>query len=249
MHKVIERIRQAATVTGKSGKTHKLHSAKKRLEGTFVYNLIKADTAVRKTLEIGCGHGLLSLHICAATEGREQAWHTIIDPLQNTHWDGVGVKNLNTAGFESFNLIEKKSEFAMPSLAQREEEQFDLVFINGWHTFDHALVDCFYATRLLKHGGYLVLDSVAFPSIGRVVSYLNKLPFYEEFASVREPLFGYSRKKLIRSLMAPVRKEVWGKFLSPDLIQKIFHDHTTRAVAFKKAEADNRATHWHDDSF
>jgi hypothetical protein len=159
------------------------------------------------------------------------------------------MKNLNTAGFEFFNLIEKKSEFAMPSLAQRQEEHFDLVFINGWHTFDHALVDCFYATRLLRHGGYLVLDAVAFPSIGRVVSLINKWPCYEEFASVSDPLFDFSQNKFIRSLMTPVRKEFLGKLLSPTLIQKIFHNHAKRAVAFKKAEADNRATHWHDDNF
>jgi predicted O-methyltransferase YrrM len=249
MHKVIERIRQSGTVTGRSGKTHKLHSSKKQLEGTFVYNLIKADTAVRKTLEIGCGQGLLSLHICAATEGREDAWHTIIDPLQTTQWDGIGIKNLDSAAFESFTLVEKKSEFAMPALAQKNEGQFDLVFINGWHTFDHALVDCFYATRLLRHGGYLVLDSVAFPSIGRVVSLINKWPCYEEFASASEPRSASSSIKLIRFLMTPVQKEIWGRLLSPVLIQKLLNKHSTRVVAFKKADTDNRPTHWHDDCF
>ena len=35
---------------------------------------------------------------------------------------------------------------------------FDFIFIDGWHTFDYTLVDMFYADRLLRIGGYLLID-------------------------------------------------------------------------------------------
>jgi len=249
MHKVIETIQRTGTVTGRSGKTHKLLCPQKRLEGMFLYNLIRADAAVAKTLEIGCAQGLSSLHICAATEDRENAWHTIIDPHQNTHWDGVGITNLDTAGLDSFDLIEKKSEFALPELLQREEAQFDLVLVNGWHTFDHALVDCFYATRLLRLGGYLVLDSVALSSLQRLVDLLNKWPCYEEFASIRKPLRRSALKQWLLPFLKHLQADTWSSVLPSPLYKTLFRDDATKMVAFIKSDLDQRGSGWHDERF
>ena len=38
------------------------------------------------------------------------------------------------------------------------KKPFDFIFIDGWHTFDYTLVDMFYADRLLRIGGYLLID-------------------------------------------------------------------------------------------
>lgn len=215
----------------------------------FLYNLIRADVAVSKTLEIGCAQGFSSLHICAATDDRANAWHTIIDPHQNTQWDGVGITNLETAGLDSFDLIEKKSELALPDLLQREEAQFDLVLVNGWHTFDHALVDCFYATRLLRLGGYLVLDSVALSSLQRLVDLLNKWPCYEEFASMREPLRRSALKQWLLPLLKHIGVDIWSSVLPSPLYKSLFRDGATKMVAFIKADSDQRDSCWHDESF
>jgi len=245
MHKVIEKLQQTTTVTGRSGRTHTLFSRHKQKEGLFLYNLIRADCSVRKTLEIGCAYGLSALHICAATEDRDDTSHTIIDPHQNTLWDGVGIRNLYAAGFDSFDLLEKPSEFAMPILAQKEEATFDLVLVNGWHTFDHALVDCFYATRLLRLGGYLVLDSVALKSIRRVVELLNQWPCYEEFASVREPLSASATGRVLSILLAPIQRTACERALPSQWLQKLRPLQATRMVAFKKSECDTRDSRWH----
>lgn len=249
MHKVIEKLQQTKTVTGKSGRTHRLHSLHKREEGLFLYHLIHADDSVRKTLEIGCAYGLSSLHVCAATEGREDAWHTIIDPLQNTRWDGVGIKNLYAAGFDSFDLLEKRSEFALPVLAQKEEAQFDLALINGWHTFDHVLVDCFYATRLLRLGGYLVLDSATLRSIQRVVELLNHWPCYEEFASLRETRPQSAHAECLHRLLASGSGRAWRRLLSARWLRHLLPIQTSRMVAFKKSDSDQRGSLWHHEKF
>jgi len=241
MNKVIDRIQKTGTVTGKSGRIHKLHSPINRQEGLFVYNLIRADASVKKTLEIGCAYGLPSLHICAATNGREDAWHTIIDPLQNTLWDGVGIQNLDAAEFDAFELIENKSEFALPLLVQEEKGQFDFVFVEGSQTFDHALLDCFYATRLLRLGGYLVLDSLSRTPARCAVDFLNTLPCYEEYASVLEPL---PPTPWLRRLLSLVRKPISRLFTEEDLkssLQEPFlKSRNTRMIAFKKIAEDTR---------
>jgi Methyltransferase domain len=68
------------------------------------------------TLEVGCAYGLSSLFICSALQERHGATHTIIDPYQNGY--GVGIRNLEDAGLRFFNLIENKSEFALPKLLE-----------------------------------------------------------------------------------------------------------------------------------
>ena len=241
MNKVIDSIQKTGTVTGKSGRIHKLHSPINRQEGLFVYNLIRADASVKKTLEIGCAYGLPSLHICAATNGREDAWHTIIDPLQNTLWDGVGIQNLDAAEFDAFELIENKSEFALPLLVQEEKGQFDFVFVEGSQTFDHALLDCFYATRLLRLGGYLVLDSLSRTPARCAVDFLNTLPCYEEYASVLEPL---PPNPWLRRLLSLVRKPISRLFTEEDLKSSLpepfLKSRNTRMIAFKKIAEDTR---------
>jgi len=92
------------------------------------------------------------LYICSAIRGRDGASHTILDPFQHPEWDAVGITNLEKAGIDFFNLIERKSELALPVLLDQMEGAFDFIFVDGWHTLDQVLLDCFYATRLPRVG-------------------------------------------------------------------------------------------------
>lgn len=183
----IAAIYQSRTVEGRTG-THTLHSAIDPREGAFLAGIIGSDPNVAYTLEVGCAYGLSSLHICGAIQGRPWAFHQIIDPFQFTQWDGVGMQNLAEAGLErdrDFALIPERSEFALPQLLkQRGDASFDFIFIDGWHTFDHTMVDAFYATRLLRVGGYLVLDDVGLPSVRGVVDRLRRYPCYTQVGEV-----------------------------------------------------------------
>ena len=55
----------------------------------------------------------------------------------------------------------------------------DLVFIDGWHTFDYTLVDAFYANELLRVGGYLVIDDAQHSGVAKCVRYIE--PNYKSF--------------------------------------------------------------------
>ena len=249
MQQIIKRIYDTGTVVGRSGKVHQLQAQIDPEEGNFIFSLIRDDPKIVKTLEVGCANGLSSLHICLATRDRAGASHTIVDPFQNSQWDGAGIRNLEEAGIDFFNLVEVKSEFALPRLLQEKEGQFDFIFIDGWHTFDHTLLDCFYATRLLKVGGVLVIDDVSFSSVKPVVDFLKNYPCYEEQGSVSgEPRKSWKRIAA-RCLLYPIHRKTWAKVLAPSLYRKIFDDRVTRAVALKKTQEDNRGWDWHTDAF
>src|SRR5262249_53891072 len=135
----------------------------------------------------GCAYGLSSISICAALHDRDGSHHTILDPFQRTWWKSIGVTNLSRAGLSRFTLIEEKSEFALPSLLSASEGAFDFIFLDGWHTFDHTMLDCFYSARLLRVGGYLVLDDAHWQSVTKVVQCLETYPCFERFGSVPLP--------------------------------------------------------------
>ncbi|NET80054.1 class I SAM-dependent methyltransferase [Okeania sp. SIO1F9] len=249
MNEFIKNIYEADSVVGRSGKVHKLHSTVDREEGEFLFSIINSDSTIRKTLEVGCAYGLSSLYICSGISERPGASHTIIDPFQNTQWDGVGIKKLEEVGIDFYSLIEKKSEFALPKLLETNEGQFDFIFIDGWHTFDHTLLDCFYTTRLLRVGGILAIDDVCFPSVRRVVDFLKNYPCYEEVGVVGKKLTKSWKEVGTRFILSSIKQERWANILSKKLYGEIFEDQENRMVALRKIQEDQRNWYWHDDAF
>lgn len=254
---IIQTMHDTGVAEGRSGKVHELHSGLDREEGEFLYNIIKDDPTILRTLEVGCAYGFSSLYICAALQGRTGVSHTIIDPIENSFWDGVGINKLEEAGISFFEFIEDYSEFALPRLLRQKDGCFDFIFVDGMHTFDHALLDCFYATRLLRVGGYLMLDDIYFLSVRRVVSFISNYPCYEIVGSLRTPKEAFfswrSWKKIVgrsvSTLMSPVPRTTWAKVLSPRLHRFLFEDQITRMVALRKVSEDTRRWGWHDDAF
>ncbi len=250
MNDYIESIYKSGKVTGQSGKEHPLHSEIDPAEGRFLSDLIAGDPTVTNTLEVGCAYGMSSLHICHTLRVRMNPRHTIIDPFQFTQWDGVGIRNLEQSGIGFFNLIQKKSEFAMPELLAEGEGRFDLVFVDGWHTFDHTLLDCFYATRLLRVGGYLVIDDVTIPPVRRAVEYFSAYPCYKEHAALKTKFNPPSWKRRAMQLMlACLPKSRRSNWLHPSLNHRIFNEHLTHMVALKKIGPDGRDWKWFPAKF
>ena len=246
MNKVIDEIYSSGSVVSRNGTVHKLHSEVDREEGKFLYDVIKSESTVVKTLEVGCAYGLSSLHITAATKDREGCAHTIVDPFQNSQWDGIGVSNLEKAGIDFYELHELKSEFALPQILKDNEGTYDFIFVDGWHTFDHTLIDCFYATRLLKVGGLLAIDDITYPSITQVADFLLSYPCYKQHAIVSKKV-GFSWKRsLTRLATFPFSKKLLEKTLSRQIYRKIYEYEQTRMIVLKKTEEDERSWDWHD---
>jgi len=246
---IVRALYEKRTVVGRSGRVHELRGEIAPQEGAFLFDVIQRDPDIRRTLEVGCACGLSSLHICAGILDRQGASHTIVDPFQHSQWDGAGVRNLESAGIGFFDLIEEESELALPRLLADNEGQFDLVFVDGWHTFDHTLLDCFYATRLLRIGGALVIDDVAFASVRRVVDFLKQYPCYEELGALKRRAPKSLKKRAARALLSPIKKSFWAKVLAHPVYRGVFDTHVAEMIALIKLGDDSRNWNWHAEAF
>jgi predicted O-methyltransferase YrrM len=249
MNSYIRSIYESKRVVGKSGLEIALHSEIDPSEGAFIHRVITEDTGITKTLEVGCAYGLSSLHICDALGSRPGARHFIIDPFQASQWDGVGVRNLEKAGISFFTLIENKSEIALPELLDQGEATFDLIFIDGWHTFDHTLLDCFYATRLLRQGGYLLIDDVGMPAVRRTIDYLIRYPCYQTHATLSVPRPLTLKRRAAMTALGCIGSEMRSRLFHPEWLNRAFDDQFTRMIALKKISEDRRSWDWFPSGF
>ena len=236
---LIDEIRRQRTVTSADGKTYPIHKHGIDVtEGSFLTDFIAGRPNVIRTLEVGCAYGLSSLHIVSALAGRPGAHHVIVDPDESTAWSGVGVTNLDRAGIDFYELREEPSEIALPQLLM-EGAEFDLAFIDGWHTFDQTLIDMYYANRLVKVGGYIIIDDADWISVSKAISYFAKYPCYRIVAGAAGPV-----TRVVNAL--------WrlGKPFAELLFPRWLYDYLyglgkyPSMVALQKVTEDNRNWKW-----
>jgi predicted O-methyltransferase YrrM len=223
-------------------------------ESKFLQSLILANGRISKTIEIGCAYGLSSLSICSATRNRIDPHHIIIDPKQSTDWDGVGILNLAKINVNFYTLIEKGSEFALPMLAENSGNSIDLALIDGWHTFDQTLIDAFYLIRMLRIGGFLIIDDYDWPAVRKVADYLETLPCLIRVDGAKRGIrkndkilhkfiFFFGRYNLFlrgKKVNAFLRKRLRGPLLFVFLPQEY-----ETMVCFQKISDDNRNYDFH----
>lgn len=252
MNQLLEQIFTTQIITTPDGEEQVLHSGIDRDEARFLLALIKKHKVTR-TLEVGCAMGISSLAICQGiAENSHDSQHIIIDPYQYDEWKGVGVHQLQKAGFKNFHLMEAPSEYVLPKLAE-ENCRIDFAFIDGWHTFDHTLIDFFYINRLLRPGGILVVDDVRMPSVRRVMRMIHGYPCYRYLDGVR---VAYTPKgktvEALKTCLRPLAK-LLGKRLSTELVDDSVRRSdkslglNASVVAFQKIAEDNRPWNWYEN--
>lgn len=243
MTHILGEIYTAGVVHDRNGVEHRLHSNVNPLEGQFLEDLVAADPAIKRTLEIGCAYGLSSLHLLQALADRADAHHTIVDPFQFDQWHGVGIENIERAGFSNYTLAEERSEVLLPALAAAEPASLDLVFIDGFHTFDHTLVDLFFANRLLRVGGYIVVDDCNFSAVAKAVSYVEQYPAYEIHSQSPSEASLKRRAADIASTALPPR--IATKVLPQAFYDRIYiRTRYSTMVALQKIADDDRPWDW-----
>ena len=160
----------------------KVHSNINIKEGRFISSIVK-KYKLKKCLEVGMAFGISAMYI---TNTFPDVSLISIDPFQSTQWKSMGVKLLeNTKLNDKHTLIEKKSYIALPELLEKYGEgSFDFIFIDGWHTFDYTLLDFFYADKLLRVGGIIIVDDALHRGVAKFVKYIDtNYPFYKKIKS------------------------------------------------------------------
>jgi predicted O-methyltransferase YrrM len=243
-NRVIEEIYETGMVRDASGNEYALSSTIDPAEGDFLSRLIRSDGSITKTLEVGCAFGLSSLYICEALRDRPGASHTVIDPKQMDVWHGVGIANLERAGIEFFSFIREPSELALPDLLRDQPGRFDLIFIDGWHTFDQTMLDLFYANRLTRVGGYVVIDDCNWQSVAAAVSYYMNYPAYELLG---EPAVaaGTWRTRIARAGTVMLPPRIAYQIVPAGIYSRVYRRmRYPSIVAFKKIAEDARSWTW-----
>jgi len=213
------------------------HSFIPRDECELIYESVRSCGATR-AVETGMAFGVSSLCIADALSRNGTPFELIsIDPVQTTDWQSAGVHLLARAGF-AVTLLEEPSQLALPRLAAAGE-RFGFGFIDGWHTFDHTLIDFFYIDMMLADGGIIVLDDVGYPAINAAVRFILANRSYElvKALTYEVPASLLARRRLKRVLRPLARTD---RDPSPEherLFRRIEQAH---AVAIRKVGPDTR---------
>lgn len=175
--------------------------------------------------------------------------HTIIDAFQSTDWKNHGLYKLNRHGFNNYTLIEERSEFVLPQLL-KEGKKYDFVFVDGWHTFDHVLLEFFYINNLLTVGGVVAFDDTALAGLNKVMRHISNYPNFECLGSVGGDYDKTTKrrtlnavKKILNAVFSPLGNRIKKELLNdtvvrPDRELKI----EGTVTAFRKTAEDKR--HW-----
>jgi predicted O-methyltransferase YrrM len=218
-------------------------------EGQFIYNIIK-NNSFKITLEIGCASGLSSVFICSALS-KDDSKHIIIDPYQSKEYHSIGINLLRKFGLNNFVLIEEKSEIALPHLLE-QNFKIDFALIDGWHTFDHTLLDFFYIDKLLNVNGIVVIDDVQLPAIKKVIHYISNYDNYEIIDSVKtnqtisRHLLNFS-KNILNIFTIFLGRRIKAEFFDSSVYRndkslKLY----SSMIALKKIGEDKREWNWYE---
>src|ERR1700730_12924323 len=139
---ILERILAAGTVEDEHGNALPLHSNISAHEGQRISACIRR-CGIERTLEVGCASGISSLYICDAISKQQNPHHIVIDPEQSTNWHSVGVQNMRRALLTFWELLQRPSALALPSLLGNAlKVQFALIGVP--HPFSQVLLNFFY---------------------------------------------------------------------------------------------------------
>ena len=157
----------------------KVHSNIKKTEGDFISDTINKYSS-KKCLEVGMAFGISALYILQ----NKNTTLTSIDPFQTIQWKNGGVELLKSLDFDKrHTLIEDKSYIVLPELLKKNEK-YDFIFIDGFHTFDYTLIDFFYADKLLKINGIIIVDDILHSGVKKSVKYITtNYEFYKQLPS------------------------------------------------------------------
>jgi predicted O-methyltransferase YrrM len=185
----IQNIFKHGKVETEKGEIKRISDAVNPYEGYFLYSVIK-ENKFKKVLEIGMANGISALYMCSAlkelnlqtrtkAKSSEQSSNLeliSIDPFQKSQWENTGIQTLRNAGLLKYHtLIEELDYLALPKLLKKVGPgYFDMIFIDGNHLFDYTVLDFFFAEKLVKIGGIIVIDDIKHENTGKGYKYIQK---------------------------------------------------------------------------
>ena len=174
-------------------------------EGDLLHGLI-TQHGCNRCLEIGFATGSTAIYMLNALASKGGTLISIDIPTG--HMNQTGLSNLKKAEMtDRHRLILENSVTAIPRLFM-DGMKFDLIFLDGWKTFDHMAVELFFLTRMLILNGFLVFDDANMPSVYKIIKLMQRYYGYHEIDYARYDQTGRLRLFQIlttRTLRRPYR--------------------------------------------
>jgi predicted O-methyltransferase YrrM len=146
-------------------------------QGDLLHQLITKHN-LKNCLEIGFATGSSAIYILNALSSCNGTLISIDIP--SDPFLTKGKENLEKSGMiDRHTLVLEDSVTALPKMF-KEGKMFDLIFIDGWKTFDHMAVEVYFASRMLNKNGYLVFDDTRMPSVQKIITMLLRHYKYRE---------------------------------------------------------------------
>ena len=168
---VLERLYREREVVHRNGHRKPICPPGLTVErGEYLFHLVR-ERRPALTLEIGFAYGVSTLYICEALRQNGDGHHLVIDPLERSRFDGLGLRHIEEAGLSRWMTFhEEPAEYCLPRLVQ-DGLRVDLAFDDSGHLFDHVVTELLFLARLLRTGGLLVMDDVNLPGVGRAADF------------------------------------------------------------------------------
>jgi predicted O-methyltransferase YrrM len=236
VNSVLEEILATGLVRTADGQPVSLRFNVDSAEREFLRSIV-ADTRPSTSLEIGLAFGISALCICDAL--RADARHIIVDPFQFTDFKGIGLLNLERAGYrDRIDFYELLSHRALPKI-EESGVRIDFALVDGGHDFDQVLVDFFNVDRLLKIGGVVVFDDVDWGSVRKACRYVAINRAYEVCGCVTPNYDSGSQKlsqRALHLLPGSIRRPL-RRILRPEIVirdNELGIEPASSMIAFRK---------------
>jgi predicted O-methyltransferase YrrM len=177
---VIRELLTTRTTRTPAGESLPLGSCIDANTAEALYRQIRAQKP-RLVVEVGMANAISSLAILTALAENGGAGQLIsIDPNQSTQWRDCGRASVARAGLSGrHRVIEKPDSLALPQLLE-EGLRVDFGYIDGWHTFDYALVDFWYLDKMVPKDGVVAFNDCGWPAVEHVIRFVQTHRRYRE---------------------------------------------------------------------
>ncbi len=146
-------------------------------EGDLLYLLLQEGER-RDCLEMGFHTGSTALYMAASTA--DHGGHVTSVCLDNEADTARGEELLRENGVaDRHRLLKDNSNRILPELFLAGEK-FDFVFMDGWKTFDHLVMEIYFINQVLRTGGAVVFDDSYMPSVRQAIRLIKRYYGYTE---------------------------------------------------------------------
>jgi predicted O-methyltransferase YrrM len=176
---VLKNMFDSRTSPSLTGESVPLHSNINLSYAESLYEMVRrVQPAV--VVEVGMAFGVSSLAILTALRDGGRGRLISIDPMQTSEWNGCGRAAVIRAGFGDLHeLIEDYDYHALPRLLA-SGVTCAFAYIDGWHTFDYALLNWWYLDKMLAVNGVVGFNDCGWPAVDKVIRFVRSHRKYSE---------------------------------------------------------------------